>query len=475
MLTDNIRLSIACIVLAMSLTAGLIAGDEVYSITRSNELRNTYAVLQNNHIATTIFFVVGEFELRRGAIVTALPFAVDAYRRRREVSRSRDGVDPSLSGKYISAPFIPRMGDTLSFYRAASVASFEQLYRQGGQNRPPDTFGLLPHNWKTAVDDVHDTTAVIIRVEDVADPTVYTDIDSMIVYANPTDSIVPHEGSEPDLFEHRRLVASELAGRTVRLRLIFRRHGRGVYGPTADFELPEIAYSAYRCPWAPSKLDAASDAALRQRYQDLMDAHTNAANVEIDSLEQAIADYEHDMWMYHSDTTNYYIVTDSVDATLRHYYPKQHVYDTINARRQANARLRSGKNTDQALAISVKQRYVFSKARDGSDSIVSTDEKDLTPTERAETAKRDLSMKVSVIDAFGGSLRVTINAPEWMTDLTWEISDMKGQLLGSGLIWPEFKGPGKVTIPYLPIPLKPCTLKLIDNQKGTMIAKQIRS
>ncbi len=256
-------IALACVLV---LAAPLFAGNEVLAITPTDVRRHMYAEFRNGCNNSYLHVVIGEFALHRGTIRT--PLLIDLTNNRPEAANGALEIDTLQTDRFRTHYFIPRKDDVLTMFRQVHVEPMQDR-TQTTEEVPDASIGPYPQNWQSIVGDVVDTTTVIVRIERVADTTDFVDIDSVVTYPNPNSAFVAHAGTDPELYEHTCAIPQRYFGVSVRIRIVAKRRGMGRYQFTSDFMLGVPAYSAWRCPWAKSKIDSSEVEALYERLKVL--------------------------------------------------------------------------------------------------------------------------------------------------------------------------------------------------------------
>lgn len=151
----------------------------------------------------------------------------------------------------------------------------------------------------------------------------------------------------------------------------------------------------------------------------------------------------------------FYIEPDSTDPEIKHYYPKNRYLDSIDIFRLGFE--------DSTARFAVPDFYDngFNKSR-------------FEPDVKIDRGLVDgLSVYSVKFDYSTGGMLLRIFSPEWMTDLTWYITDLPGKEITSGIIWPGFQGKGEIIIPVIPSLNSVCLIRLVDNQRGSAITLKI--
>lgn len=252
--------SLSNLVCVTLFVAPLFAGDEVLTVTPADARRHMYAEFRNDYNNSYLHVVVGELMLCRGRLRTPLP--IDFARDRNESCGGFRDIDTLEMNRFTTPYFIPREGDVLTMFRQVYV---QPKHSQSTDEVPHVSFGPYPNNWQSIAGDVVDTTTVIVRIERVADTTDFVDIDSVVMYPNPNSAFVAHAGTDPELYEHTRAIPQQYVGQSVRIRTVAKRRGYRQSQFTSGYMIGVPAFSAWRCPWAMSKIDTSEIAGLYAR------------------------------------------------------------------------------------------------------------------------------------------------------------------------------------------------------------------
>lgn len=392
--------------------------------------------------STRIEISLGEIELHRGRVRTVLPFVNSGPYASGRLYPPMNGIDTNASFEFVTSAFIPRSGDTLSFFRKVWL---QQWSDAPWEDPPCGLIEVAPINWWAAKNEIRDTTITRVILEDVSDPTLAAVIDHVILYPNPNSIWVQHSGTAEEYYEHRRSIPSRLWGKRVRLRFELERRGAVRVPVRTKYFSMQYALSMFETPWSISKMTYSQSEAMNARHVAL------------------VSEYLHHVWSRVDDPliiNNFSVAGDTVQRVANLYYK-----DSIDSKGiKRIVYVGKGKPSNR-VTYNVRDAWKRSLGRNATSMASSM----LIKPNNTTT----LTIGQVTCNYSHGVVNVNIDAPPSTSEFEWVLKDEQGAELRSGLIWPEFAGGGTISIPYLPRTVAKATLKLTAHPSGAMTAKEI--
>lgn len=415
------------------------AGDEIFSITPYDQAKHMYATIDNEFDSSLVRFQIGEFNLIRSGINTALLFNKTGWARAFQRGSNTTGMDPVLSNKFKTIAFVPASGDSIGFYREAMMKTLHcKQAAEPGDPNPAEDMGSFPETWKTVVGGVQDTSIVVIKIEKLSDTTIYATLDSVAIYPNPSGKFVGHGGTFVDAFKHIRAVPSNMTGFACRIRIVVTRLGSTPLGMAGQFSPENIAFSAYKSRatgtiWSDAQIDS-----VVARYREL-------SEIYIRSVSETANHWTAFSHIVLPDSTLKRIMSDyfiiNTDSTWATYTPIYEYLDT------AGIYLLEDEDT--------KVNYAH---RPGSSPKSSY----YTVGGLKNSRTKVLEIMGAWVNASRSGLLVKTKISPNVKTIQWRIVDLQGRTLDEGFVWPTFTKQGIVDIPYRWTATGPVFLQFLD-------------
>lgn len=222
------------IVLLMCCTISPLWGQlskEFFGIRPEDRRFLRYNIVQNEFDNAAITYIYGEFVVSMGGVSKRVNLEYLPTQTTKTGS-TMQGEDAILMAVGKTEPFeITSPIVEIEFYREMAVSSTpcDPEPNGGSNNGGGSTGGAHPYDgyWKIGVGAVLDQTEFVLQLVRESDGSVVATFDSVGTLANPTTSVVPYYGTEPNnLSPHRSInISSTLMGELFSIRLLPRRYG----------------------------------------------------------------------------------------------------------------------------------------------------------------------------------------------------------------------------------------------------------
>lgn len=249
--------------------------NKVFNIRPADQEFLRYNRIVNAFSASIVGYEAGEFEIGSGNAWQRVNWKwIEADRRFR--GDSARGADYSLASVLETERFVYNSQDTVRFYRMASLNNRDCDYQkppsQGGHGNGSGTAGAWTDDdwWSTLSNNITDTSIFVIEiVRDLGDSVVGS-IDSVWIGANPSTTLVPHGGTEPNGLFHSRDLPTLVNNTSYYLRIKPTRLGTSPNGMSAlQYGMwINFGYIRMRDSVDVDRFDSSTNSALLYEYAD---------------------------------------------------------------------------------------------------------------------------------------------------------------------------------------------------------------